>query len=187
MQKITEIPETRYRTIREKDALGNRSSKKVPYTGYRKVNVVSGGRRFAHFFVDLIIIEAIYYLISFLLSYIDLPQKSVFLHIILGMFTLFMFFAFFTPIYYIVFEHFFQRSPGKFLTKCVVIDIYGNKPDFGTIFLRNILRLVPFEAFSCAFSERGWHDKWSDTFVVRDEEYLKIKEALGINQGEAKL
>jgi uncharacterized RDD family membrane protein YckC len=63
------------------------------------------------------------------------------------------------------------------LTKTRVIDIYGNKPELGTNILRNIIRLVPFEIFSC-LSERGWHDRWSETFVVKDEEYNKIKELL---------
>ena len=59
MIKITEIPETRYKTVREKDVLGNKIAKQVPYTTYREVNVVSTGKRIAHAFVD----SVVYYVI----------------------------------------------------------------------------------------------------------------------------
>jgi len=36
---------------------------------------------------------------------------------------------------------------------------------------------VPFEILSC-LSDRGWHDRWSDTYVVPDEEYDKLKKLL---------
>ena len=43
------------------------------------------------------------------------------------------------PLYYTTFEHVVQRTPGKYLTKSLVIDEYGNKPPcapsyFGTAF-----------------------------------------------------
>jgi hypothetical protein len=56
-----------------------------------------------------------------------------------------------------------------------VIDEYGNKPDFEKLIIRSLIRLVPFEIFSCWFSDRGWHDRWSDTFVVSDQEYEKLQ------------
>jgi uncharacterized RDD family membrane protein YckC len=176
MKKITEIKEIKYRTVREKDALGNRSTKQVPFAGFRKVNTVTNGVRFAHFFVDLTCYYLIYHLILVIESMtVDLEKDSVFSLMLIYYTSLIYLFSF--PIYYIVFEYFFQKTPGKFLTKTRVIDLYGNKPDLGTIALRNIIRLVPFERFSC-FDERGWHDKWSDTFVVKDEEYFIIKELL---------
>lgn len=178
MTKITEIKETRYRTVREKDALGNKITKSVPYIGNRPVTVISGGKRFAHFFVDLLVFECIYNLLNYMVASIAAPTKEfVSFQLIFGLFTIGILFTFLFPIYYMVFEHLFQKTPGKFLTKCRVIDIYGNKPDFATNFLRNIIRLVPFEVFSC-LSERGWHDRWSDTYVVTDEEYEKIKSLL---------
>ncbi len=177
MKKITELKETRYRTVREKDALGNRKTKSVPVTVNREVKVISGGRRFAHFFVDLIIYQCIYQMISYVFAVLfqraeDIPGVAL---MFVG-FSLFFFFLF--PLYYILFEHFFQRTPGKFLTKCRVIDLYGNRPEMGTNILRNLIRWVPFEAFSCLFSERGWHDRWSDTFVVPYEEYDTLKKLL---------
>lgn len=171
MRKITELTEIKFKTVREKDATGKRISRQVEYKGYRNVNVVSGGKRFAHFFVDGIVYYVLYYFAEYL--WINISRPDTISSFITGFFISIMFmFAF--PIYYILFEHFFQRTPGKFLTKTVVIDIYGNKPEIGTNILRNIIRLVPFEIFSC-LSERGY-DRWSDTFVVHEDEYLKIKE-----------
>jgi uncharacterized RDD family membrane protein YckC len=85
-------------------------------------------------------------------------------------------------LYYFLFEHFFQKTPGKFLTKTIVIDVYGKKPETRTLILRSLIRMVPFEPFSC-LSDRGWHDRWSETWVVLDEEAEKLKELLA-NQSE---
>lgn len=175
MIKITEIPETRYKTVREKDVLGNKIAKQVPYKAYREVNVVSTGKRIAHAFVDSIVYYVIYYFFEFTFVNLFASNQNT-LNTILTGFFISVIFMFLFPIYYILFEHFLQRTLGKFLTKTLVIDIYGNKPEIGTNILRNIIRLVPFEVFSCLFSPRGWHDRWSDTFVVTEEEYLKIKE-----------
>lgn len=173
MQKITELTETRYRTVREKNATGKRIPKHIEYKAFREVNVISGGKRFAHSFVDGIVYYVIYYFVEY--AWLSASNNNVLSNIITG-FLISVIFMFSFPIYYIVFEHFLQRTPGKFLTKTLVIDIYGNKPDIGTNILRNIIRLVPFEAISCFFNERGWHDRWSDTYVVTEEEYIKIKE-----------
>jgi len=177
MQKITELTETRFKTVKEKDASGNRISKQVPYRALRTVKVVSGGLRFAHFFVDLIAYYLLYYLCLFISSYIAASSDAPFQAIIVAYY-ISVFFMLSFPIYYICFEHFFQRTPGKFLTKSIVIDIYGNKPPFGTNILRNLLRLIPFETLSCAFNERGWHDRFSETFVVKEVEYNNIRELL---------
>ncbi len=182
MRKITELNEIRYKTIREKDVTGKRIPRQVSYTAYKNINVVSGGKRFAHHFVDGIVYYVIYYFFEYL--WFTISKQDSITNLLTG-FSISLFFMFAFPIYYILFEHFFQRTPGKFLTKCLVIDIYGNKPKIENNILRNIIRLVPFEGFSCLFNERGWHDRWSDTFVVRDDEYLKIKELLNKEQLES--
>ncbi|MCE3226121.1 MAG: hypothetical protein K0S32_672 [Bacteroidetes bacterium] len=176
MKKITEISITRYRTSTQKDSNGIR--KKVPYKAYRNVVVVGHGRRFAHFFVDLMAYQVIYQFLLFVYALIANTASMNSFDAILGQFVISQFFFFSFPVYYILFEHFLQRTPGKFLTGCRVIDVYGNKPEIGTNILRNIIRLVPFEFFSCAFSDRGWHDRWSDTYVVQNEEFQKLQELL---------
>lgn len=185
MKKITEIKVTRYRTVRERDALGNRKSKSVPVTVNREVKVISGGKRFAHFFVDLIVYQCIYEVIAYAFSLVFKNKSTEDLETFGFMFigVSFIFFFLF-PLYYIVFEHFFQKTPGKFLTRCRVIDIYGNRPEIGTNILRNLIRWVPFEGFSC-LSERGWHDRWSETYVVPDKEYEAIQTLLKEQNGIA--
>lgn len=79
--------------------------------------------------------------------------------------------------YYFLFEEWLQATPGKLLTKTVVINEYGQKPTRKELVKRSFARLVPFEAFSC-LSGRGWHDRWSNTWVVTREENQQIKELL---------
>lgn len=76
--------------------------------------------------------------------------------------------AVFQFIYYSAFEGFLQASPGKLLTETRVVSDSGQKPAMRSIFLRTIVRFVPFEAFSMLFG-RGWHDNWSDTYVVKEK------------------
>jgi uncharacterized RDD family membrane protein YckC len=71
--------------------------------------------------------------------------------------------------YFIVFEGFFARTPGKWLTKTRVVTLAGDRPSFGQILGRTLARMVPFEPFSfLGRNRRGWHDRWSNTRVVRD-------------------
>jgi len=80
-------------------------------------------------------------------------------------------------IYYNIFEIFFSRTIGKFITKTVVVDIYGEKPHNQEILVRSLCRLIPFEAFSfLGASGRGWHDSISKTYVVKKELLEKKKE-----------
>jgi uncharacterized RDD family membrane protein YckC len=50
-----------------------------------------------------------------------------------------------------------------------VVDENGDRPGTLQIVIRTLVRFVPFEAFSVAFADdgRGWHDRWSQTYVVR--------------------
>jgi len=68
--------------------------------------------------------------------------------------------------YYALTEGFLGRSPAKFLTRTRVIAIDGGRPTFGAIFVRSVVRLIPFEPVSFLAGE-GWHDRASKTRVVR--------------------
>lgn len=57
--KITELKETRFRTVTKKDALGNRTRVKEEYTAYREVQTVATGPRFGHFIIDSICFQVI--------------------------------------------------------------------------------------------------------------------------------
>jgi uncharacterized RDD family membrane protein YckC len=69
--------------------------------------------------------------------------------------------------YYIFFEHVFNATPGKMITRTRVVRLDGGKPSVGQIIGRTFSRFVPFEAFSFLGSSSGWHDRWSKTRVVR--------------------
>ena len=70
--------------------------------------------------------------------------------------------------YYLFFEGLWGRTPGKWLLGTRVVDNQGRRPTFGAVFIRTIVRFVPFEAFSFLGSRRGgWHDRWSSTHVIR--------------------
>jgi uncharacterized RDD family membrane protein YckC len=76
-------------------------------------------------------------------------------------------------------EYKWQQTPGKYLMKTVVIDEYANKPELRTIIVRSLIRLVPFEPFSCfGDNSRGWHDRWSHTWVVTEEEVSELRKLL---------
>ena len=67
-------------------------------------------------------------------------------------------------LYYFIFETFLGKTPGKFLTKTVVIDQKGKRPHFLRIILRTLLRFNPFDAISYLFGrEQGMHDFFSGT------------------------
>ena len=76
-----------------------------------------------------------------------------------------------------------QRTVGKFATNSVVINQYAEAPDAGSLIGRSFARLVPFDAFSCLGGDRGWHDKWSKTYVVTTEERDKLRKLLNEQQG----
>ena len=60
------------------------------------------------------------------------------------------------------------RTIGKFITGTKVVDWSGNTPDSGTLIKRNLYRAVPFDPLSFGGSRGGWHDRWSDTYVVKN-------------------
>jgi uncharacterized RDD family membrane protein YckC len=71
-------------------------------------------------------------------------------------------------IYYNLFEIFTSRTLGKFITKTIVVDENGNTPEYQTIMIRSLCRLIPFDALSfLGATSRGWHDSISRTYVVQ--------------------
>ena len=61
------------------------------------------------------------------------------------------------------------RTPAKFLTGTRVVSARGGRASPRQILGRTLSRLVPFDAFSFLGGENpvGWHDRWSNTRVVR--------------------
>jgi uncharacterized RDD family membrane protein YckC len=74
--------------------------------------------------------------------------------------------------YYVGWEALTLRSPGKLLTRTLVVSFDGGVPSFSQIALRTLLRHLPLEwlPMLLADGQGGWglplHDRWSRTVVV---------------------
>lgn len=79
-----------------------------------------------------------------------------------------------------VFEQLFGQSIGKMITRTVVLNGDGERPGFGQIIVRNLARLIPFEAFSfLTKNPTGWHDSLSKTMVVNKNQLNKFQKKNG--------
>jgi len=177
MKKITELTETRWRTVHRKDAYGNRERDTEEYIAKRPVKSIASGPRFGHFIIDLIVFQIVIYIVSYIFELLtSLTNFSVSLNLTIGLISSIVLLLLY-PALYAFCENKWQKTPGKYLTKSLVIDEYGNKPELRAIILRSLIRLVPFEPFSC-FGDNysnGWHDRWAKTWVVTEEELETIK------------
>jgi uncharacterized RDD family membrane protein YckC len=68
--------------------------------------------------------------------------------------------------FYCFFEGIWGRTPGKLICGTKVVSEDGGPPSFGQILGRSLCRFIPFEPLSF-FTDRGWHDSISKTFVIR--------------------
>ena len=134
-------------------------------------------QRFANLFIDKVIINIFFVLLGvvgvlidnlfgfyYFTSFFDkLSQIGRLADIVLTSFIYF--------IYTFLMEYFTNgRTIGKYITGTKVIMTDGQKPTGNDFFLRNLYRLVPFDALSF-LGENGWHDNWSDTRVINIKNY----------------
>ncbi len=123
-------------------------------------NQVSSLIRFLHFVIDtfawLIVASIIGRLLTPLLTG---TNENILAYFILAV-------SFFS--YYIFMESTYQKTIGKIITKTKVITTDGKKPNTADIVRRTICRLIPFDRVSYFFSSNGFHDKLSDTSVVKE-------------------
>lgn len=167
----------KFRTQIDTDASGNRNRTQVPYEGNRSVNTVSGGRRFVHYIIDVIAIYLFMFILGMLIAIVN-PQFIDENEMILNFSGIFTFLVFYT-----FFEAMFAQTPGKMIMRVYVIDEYGNKPSFKACILRTLIRLIPFEGFSC-LGERGWHDEWTKTYVVQKKELDELHRLMKEQSGD---
>lgn len=59
------------------------------------------------------------------------------------------------------------KTLGKLITGTRALKADGSNLSWKDAFMRSLCRIVPFEAFS-AFGGHPWHDKWTDTIVVKE-------------------
>ncbi|MBA3663558.1 MAG: RDD family protein [Bacteroidetes bacterium] len=181
MQKITEIKETH--TVKRKEKVnGEDVYVEKTFQRLREVPVVEGTARFGHFILDRIF----YYLFTLILGTI-LGVVIVFTGIDINpdsqefkIYDTLLSWLILQPLFYFIFEASMQSSPAKAILGRIVVDEYGNKPTVKQFFIRSISRSVPFEDFSC-LSPRGWHDTWSNTFVIRKKDLNELRLLQKIN------
>lgn len=176
MKKITELTEVKLTNTHYRDEYGNLIRGQEEVVLVRRVNTVDGGIRFAHLIIDGLFFQVLWSMLGHIGGYIaEATKANLFTVLTLG-FTATVISLICYPVFYFVTEHYWQRTPAKWLTKTVVIDEYGNRPDMRSLLLRSLVRIVPFESFSFLGNDsRGWHDRWSDTWVVKETELAEIK------------
>ncbi len=128
------------------------------------LKTVSIGKRFVHYIVDIILGV---YAFSFLLGTVF---GMLGIHRVLDRINPFIFGILILAVYYIFCEFLFNRTIGKLFTGSVVVTENGDKPSFGIVLLRTLIRFVPFEPFSIlSASTKMWHDTWTKTTVVKSK------------------
>jgi uncharacterized RDD family membrane protein YckC len=121
----------------------------------------SGSLRLANRVIDAAVIAFIF--ISRILPLLQITHHDRFE----GLWDAYLFELPVTILYYLLFESIFNTTGGKCATNTVIVNAWGNRPNFGQHLGRTICRFIPFEAFSfLGPGARGWHDTITATYVV---------------------
>lgn len=175
--KITEIKENYSVKRPTKNESGERVYEEKSFVRFKDVPAVTGWARFGHYALDVVF----YYIFALILAVpiviilmalgMDVNQmdNSLSFDIIDRLISWLILY----PGYYLLFETTMQTTPGKLILGRIVVNDYGEKPTFKDILARSYSRIVPFEAFSC-LSDYGWHDTWSNTFVIRKKDLEEL-------------
>ena len=161
--RITDLYENKLLTRTDRNESGQWETVQKEFRHKRPVNDLTIGLRLVNIIIDI----TVFRILAYILEEIEFINSIPFMGLV---------FVFLFPIYYILGEFYFQQTIGKFFTKSIVVNEYGENPDFQTIFVRTVIRCIPIEPFSFFADNRGWHDKWTKTYVIRKDEVEKIKE-----------
>jgi uncharacterized RDD family membrane protein YckC len=182
MKKTVEkLTETTTRTRKETGADGYQKTVSYEARTIRPIKLVTGWLRFGHYLIDMVIIGVLFFVLD---NNLDLTQFGSF-RFNLG--TAFQFNFHLSQyllivVYYVVCESLMQQTIGKLATETVVINERAEKPEIGSLIVRSLSRIIPFEAISC-LGDRGWHDKFSKTYVVKKEERDQLIKLLNAEEG----
>lgn len=133
----------------------------------------STGMRFTNYLIDLVAFYVVTFVLGTLaywilavndifLAYFEEESTSIGDKLIDRILGLILY-----AIFYMVVEGFSKgRTLGKLITKTKVVHTEGRPLNFKDYVLRSLSRIVPFEQLS-AFSGYPWHDKWTNTRVVK--------------------
>jgi serine/threonine protein kinase len=130
-------------------------------------------QRFLNSFIDFIIIILLSITLNSVYVFVTSPQKKHLYGDFSFELTLIIFL-----LYYCLFEYFFYRTPGKFLTKTRVVNQNNDNPKLISILIRNIVRISSIidVLVYLLFSNKPLHDLMSKTYVVKENSQLeKIK------------
>jgi uncharacterized RDD family membrane protein YckC len=135
------------------------------------------GQRFLNYLVDIVIFYLIFILIGMIGGVIGLIGGSEDPAVIVGSQstdsgTGRLVEMLITWSVYILYYTFFEgitkgRTVGKMLSKTKAVKADGSDITPKDALMRSLCRLVPFEPFS-AFGGNPWHDKWTNTKVIKD-------------------
>jgi uncharacterized RDD family membrane protein YckC len=120
-------------------------------------------RRLLNYSIDFfLVIKPVDGLVMYLFLSFFAKEISYYSYFLFNLPLVFIVFIF----YYTFFEGVFGRTVGKIFTKTKVVSQDGSRAKFGQVFIRTLIRLIPFEAFSFLGKDPlGWHDRWSKTMV----------------------
>ena len=125
---------------------------------------VSSLTRFIHFIVDTIAFVILTMIFAFVLGLFINPTDQSLITLMGYLMLAAGFFG-----YYVFMETKFQKTIGKFITKTKVVNKNGTRPEVGDIVRRTFCRLIPFDRVSFLFTPNGFHDRLSDTTIIKDE------------------
>ena len=124
------------------------------------MKVAGKGLRFINYLIDKVGFTIVLILHAFVLDALLhlIPENR---SPLLGLYSLFLYFG-----YHFIFEYCFGRTPGKFITNTIVVNLDDKKPDVKSLVIRNLSRLIPFDNLSFLAGTNGWHDGLSRTQVI---------------------
>lgn len=152
----------------------------LKYLKIEELKETSKGQRFFHLFIDGVFMACLTFpmLIGLLGAFIHKYNINMANDRFTERVILFAIMAVSRVVYYTFFEVLFNASPGKFLTNSIVVTKQREKLDITSGILRSLYRSVPFESFSFLGNEDGWHDKWSETKVLKTKTNQPLKKPL---------
>ncbi|MDD4993564.1 MAG: RDD family protein [Paludibacter sp.] len=126
-------------------------------------SIVSSWTRLIHTVIDFFGFIIIAVILSHILQLFYNPSDKLTIRLLGYALLLVSFF-----LYFVFMEYKFQKTIGKFLTKTKVVMADGRRPELNEIVIRTACRLIPFDYISYIFTKNGFHDKFSNSTVIRD-------------------
>lgn len=136
------------------------------------IEAASKIRRFVNWLVDTVVMVAVMFVLVVVISILG-GESSEFVVWLDGMnwWQEQLLGSALSLVYYAAMEGMLGFSIGKLITDTRVVDARGQPIGFRTATLRSLCRLIPFNALSLLLSDdavrRGWHDRLTDTYVIR--------------------